>query len=119
MNIVWLQVSCPDSYRGKFTDQHFTETEIGEKYADEVRDVIRKVQSQGKQLSFYIAESMQSCGGQIIYPEGYLQKVFKYVDKLKLNIKKSNESVIFMPPSWKVRQGHLVIGSFVCPFVCP
>ena len=29
-------------------------------------------------------------------------------DKLKL----------FMPPAWKVRRGHLVIGSSVCPSVC-
>ena len=24
---------------------------------------------------------------------------------------------VFMPPAWKVRRGHLVIGSSVCPFV--
>ena len=30
--------------------------------------------------------------------------------------------LIFMPPAWKVRRGHLVIGSSICPvrpFVCP
>ena len=26
--------------------------------------------------------------------------------------------VLFMPPAWKVRRGHLVIGSSVCPSVC-
>ena len=26
---------------------------------------------------------------------------------------------IFMPPAWKVRRGHLVIGSSVCLSVCP
>ncbi|KAK3090547.1 hypothetical protein FSP39_012605 [Pinctada imbricata] len=72
-------VPCPDSYRGKYTTKDFTESQISQKYADEIGDVIKKVQAEGKQLSFYIAESMQSCGGQIIYPEGYLQKVAKYV----------------------------------------
>ena len=28
-------------------------------------------------------------------------------------------SWIFMPPAWKVRRGHLVIGSSVRLFVCP
>ena len=28
-------------------------------------------------------------------------------------------SIIFMPPAWKVRRGHLVIGSSVRPSVCP
>ena len=30
----------------------------------------------------------------------------------------SNVCAIFMPPAWKVRRGHLVIGSSVRPSVC-
>lgn len=72
-------VPCPDSYRGKYRDDKYSPTEIGQKYAEEVKDTISKIQQQGKQLCMYIAESMQSCGGQIIMPEGYLKQVYKYV----------------------------------------
>lgn len=72
-------VPCPDSYRGKYRDDKYSPTEIGKKYAEEVKDTISKIHQQGKQLCMYIAESMQSCGGQIIMPEGYLKRVYKYV----------------------------------------
>lgn len=72
-----LQVPCPDSYRGKYRDDKYSPTEIGKKYAEEVKDTISKIHQQGKQLCMYIAESMQSCGGQIIMPEGYLKQVYK------------------------------------------
>ncbi|XP_048760525.2 5-phosphohydroxy-L-lysine phospho-lyase-like [Ostrea edulis] len=72
-------VPCPDSYRGKYRDDQYSPTEVSQKYADEVKDVINRVQEQGKKVCFYIAESMQSCGGQIIMPEGYLKQVYKYV----------------------------------------
>lgn len=72
-------VPCPDSYRGKYRDDKYSPTEIGQKYAEEVKETISKIHQQGKQLCMYIAESMQSCGGQIIMPEGYLKQVYKYV----------------------------------------
>ncbi|XP_061166058.1 ethanolamine-phosphate phospho-lyase-like [Saccostrea echinata] len=72
-------VPCPDAYRGKYCDNQYSQTEVSQKYADEVKDVINKIHQQGKKVSFYIAESMQSCGGQIIMPEGYLKQVYKYV----------------------------------------
>lgn len=68
---------CPDTYRGKYTDLSHPEQDLGQLYADEVKNVINKMKSQDKNPSFFIAESMQSCGGQIIYPPGYLQKVYK------------------------------------------
>ncbi|KAJ8318760.1 hypothetical protein KUTeg_003851 [Tegillarca granosa] len=72
-------VPCPDTYRGKYTDISHPEQDLGQLYADEVKNAINKMKSQHKSPSFFIAESMQSCGGQIIYPPGYLQKVYKYV----------------------------------------
>ncbi|XP_060066596.1 ethanolamine-phosphate phospho-lyase-like [Ylistrum balloti] len=76
-HVHWL--SCPDVYRGKFRDCDYPGHDMGQVYANEVRDVIHKIQEDGKNVSFYIAESMQSCGGQIIPPQGYLKSVYKYV----------------------------------------
>ncbi|XP_021348667.1 alanine--glyoxylate aminotransferase 2-like isoform X2 [Mizuhopecten yessoensis] len=72
-------VSCPDVYRGKYRDRDYPGQDIGQLYANDVRDVIHKIKQDGKNVSFFIAESMQSCGGQIILPQGYLQSVYKYV----------------------------------------
>lgn len=33
----------------------------------------------GKRVAAFIAESLQSCGGQIIYPPGYLRRVYQHV----------------------------------------
>ncbi|XP_060575396.1 ethanolamine-phosphate phospho-lyase-like [Ruditapes philippinarum] len=48
-----------------------------EKYANEVGDICKVIQSRGKHVCAFIAESMQSCGGQIVFPPGYLQKVYR------------------------------------------
>lgn len=72
-----LQVSCPDVYRGTFRDCDHPGEDMGKLYADEVQHVIEQIQAKGDNLSMFIAESMQSCGGQIIPPDGYLQQVYK------------------------------------------
>lgn len=75
-------VPCPDTYRGKFRDCDYPPGEdLGEKYANEVDRIIKDIQDQGKGVCCFIAESMQSCGGQIIYPEGYLKRAFESVHK--------------------------------------
>ncbi|XP_069599967.1 ethanolamine-phosphate phospho-lyase [Ranitomeya imitator] len=68
----------PDTYRGKYREDH---PDPGTAYADEVKDVIKKAHQNNRQISAFIAESMQSCGGQIIPPTGYFQKVSEYVHK--------------------------------------
>lgn len=54
---------------------------MGDVYANEVKDIIKNVKNQGRGIAGYISESLQSCGGQIIYPKGYLQKVYDAVRK--------------------------------------
>ncbi len=44
-----------------------------------MKDIIEKMQSEGKKPSCFIAESLQSCGGQIIPPPNYLREVYKHV----------------------------------------
>lgn len=49
------------------------------KYANDVKDLIEKATSNNRRISAFICESLQSCGGQIVYPPGYLQNVYRYV----------------------------------------
>ncbi|ESO87161.1 hypothetical protein LOTGIDRAFT_210543 [Lottia gigantea] len=72
-------VACPDIYRGKYRDDEHPKEDLAKLYADDVKELIDVIHNHGDTVSGFIAESMQSCGGQIIYPDGYLQKVFKHV----------------------------------------
>nr|XP_061810846.1 ethanolamine-phosphate phospho-lyase-like [Nerophis lumbriciformis] len=66
----------PDVYRGKYKRDH---PDPAKAYADEVRDIIKRVQSNGRKIAAFIAESLQSCGGQVIPPAGYFQQVAEHV----------------------------------------
>ncbi|CAO2600062.1 Ethanolamine-phosphate phospho-lyase [Lemmus lemmus] len=66
----------PDTYRGKYREDH---EDAATAYADEVKKIIEDAQSRGRKIAAFIAESMQSCGGQIIPPAGYFQKVAEHV----------------------------------------
>ncbi|GFW27845.1 ethanolamine-phosphate phospho-lyase [Trichonephila clavipes] len=70
--------ALPCSYRGEFTKEEYGDA-VGQKYAENVQNVINKIQSKGRNLAAFYAESMVSCGGQVLLPEGYLAKVYKYV----------------------------------------
>lgn len=70
---------CPDVYRGKYTDCKYPNEDLGQKYADDVKDILESIAAKDRKVSCYIAESMQSCGGQIVYPPGYLEKIYSYV----------------------------------------
>lgn len=50
-------------------------------YAQEVTNIVENLKKNGKGLCGFIAESLQSCGGQIIPPEGYFEKVYETVRK--------------------------------------
>ncbi|KAM4707291.1 ethanolamine-phosphate phospho-lyase [Discoglossus pictus] len=68
----------PDIYRGKYREDH---PDPGAAYAEEVNKIIEDVHQNNRQIAAFIAESMQSCGGQIIPPAGYFQKVAEHVHK--------------------------------------
>ncbi|KAF4089307.1 hypothetical protein AMELA_G00064970 [Ameiurus melas] len=68
----------PDIYRGKYREDH---TDPATAYADEVKDIIEKAHATGHKIAAFIAESLQSCGGQVIPPVGYFQKVAQHVRK--------------------------------------
>ncbi|KAL1772247.1 ethanolamine-phosphate phosphoprotein-lyase isoform X1 [Sigmodon hispidus] len=69
---------APDTYRGKYREDH---EDAVTAYADEVKKIIEDAHSRGRKIAAFIAESMQSCGGQIIPPAGYFQKVAEHVHR--------------------------------------
>ena len=70
--------TAPDAYRGPHTGSLEDEA-VGEAYASEVSGIVERVAAGGQQVAAFIAESMLSCGGQIILPKGYLQGVYSAV----------------------------------------
>ncbi|CAO1377505.1 unnamed protein product [Diamesa serratosioi] len=70
---------CPDVYRGKYRDIDHPNCDMAELYAKDIEDIVNKVTGEGKGVAAFIAESLQSCGGQIIPPVGYFQKVYDIV----------------------------------------
>lgn len=74
-----MQAPVPDIYRGKYTypnDSKYEE-ELGNLYADEIGRICKEIKNKNGGVCAFIAESLQSCGGQIIPPEGYLRRVFQ------------------------------------------
>ena len=73
----WVHTApIPDDYRGLYKRQ---DAKAGEKYAQHVLDIIERLRTKGEGLAGYIAESLPSVGGQIVFPDGYLSAVYKCV----------------------------------------
>ncbi|XP_029382224.1 ethanolamine-phosphate phospho-lyase isoform X2 [Echeneis naucrates] len=68
----------PDVYRGKYRADY---SDPATAYANEVKAIIDTVHKKGGKIAAFIAESLQSCGGQVIPPVGYFQQVAKHVHK--------------------------------------
>jgi ethanolamine-phosphate phospho-lyase len=70
----WVHVvPLPDGYRGRHKGQG---REAGEAYAN---DLARVMGAAGEPVAAFMTESFQSCGGQIIPPQGYLEHAFRHV----------------------------------------
>lgn len=68
-------VPIPDLYRGKYQNSKTA----GKEYADHIKAAIEKVKSNGRNVAGFICESVLSCGGQIVLPEGYLKEAYAHV----------------------------------------
>ncbi|MFZ1806147.1 MAG: aminotransferase class III-fold pyridoxal phosphate-dependent enzyme [Cyclobacteriaceae bacterium] len=68
-------VPIPDTYRGIYRDK----VDAGKKYASHVKEAIEKVKANGKGIAGFICESVLSCGGQIVLPDGYLKEAYAHV----------------------------------------
>ena len=69
-------VPLPDSFRGKYQGN---KSETGILYAEHVKEAIAEIQSTGRNVAAFLAESIVSCGGQIDLPDNYLQLAYGYV----------------------------------------
>lgn len=69
-------VPLPDSFRGKY---HGSYAETGLQYASHVKEKIDEIKRTGRNLSAFIAESIVSCGGQIVLPDTYLKTAYAFV----------------------------------------
>jgi 4-aminobutyrate aminotransferase-like enzyme/Ser/Thr protein kinase RdoA (MazF antagonist) len=73
----WVQVvPMPDTWRGPFgpDDPH-----AGMKYAQAVREAVGKIRQAGRRPAAFLAESILSCGGQVLLPPGYLAEAYRHV----------------------------------------
>ena len=73
----WVHtVPIPDVFRGEFKA---TDPRAGEKYAAHVERAVARFATGSRGLAGYIAESLPSVGGQIVFPAGYLAAVYRHV----------------------------------------
>jgi len=73
----WVHVApLPDDYRGLYRRE---DQEAGGKYARHVDEILRRAHGEGRGVAAYIAETLPSVGGQIVFPPGYLQEVYRQV----------------------------------------
>jgi len=89
----WLLTVCgcsqapsPDVYRGQFTKDNYPGDDLGALYAEEVRALCKEAKKNGRTVAAFIAEGMQSCGGQVIPPANYFKNVYKYVKTKYINL---------------------------------
>ncbi len=72
----WVHVApIPDDYRGPYRRD---DPSAGEKYAQHVADILRKMAAEGRGPAAYIAETLPSVAGQIVFPPHYLAEVYKH-----------------------------------------
>jgi 4-aminobutyrate aminotransferase-like enzyme/Ser/Thr protein kinase RdoA (MazF antagonist)/murein DD-endopeptidase MepM/ murein hydrolase activator NlpD len=71
----WVhKVPTPDVYRGQHRGP-----DAGVAYGRELSPVIASITAGGAGLGGFIIESLMSCGGQIVPPEGYLEQAYELV----------------------------------------
>jgi 4-aminobutyrate aminotransferase-like enzyme/Ser/Thr protein kinase RdoA (MazF antagonist) len=73
----WVHVApIPDDYRGLYRRG---EPQVGEKYAAHVGQMLEQVRAKGGGIAAFIAETLPSVAGQIVFPANYLQEVYRRV----------------------------------------
>lgn len=69
-------VPIPDTYRGAF---RAGDPSAGLKYAQAVRAAVREILRSGRRPAAFLCESIVSCAGQVLLPEGYLAEAYRHV----------------------------------------
>ncbi|MFW9777327.1 MAG: aminotransferase class III-fold pyridoxal phosphate-dependent enzyme [Candidatus Heimdallarchaeota archaeon] len=70
------KVSMPDIFRGLY---RAGDPEASKKYATEVEQILVSLQGAGRGPAAFICESLPGVGGQIVFPKGYLEEVYKHI----------------------------------------
>jgi 4-aminobutyrate aminotransferase-like enzyme len=65
----------PDPYRGRFRSY---DLEHGRGYAASVATALEAATARGRGAAAFIAESISGCGGQVVFPEGYLAAAYEH-----------------------------------------
>jgi 4-aminobutyrate aminotransferase-like enzyme/Ser/Thr protein kinase RdoA (MazF antagonist) len=72
----WVHVApIPDDYRGMYRQG---EPELGPRYARHVVEIVERLRREERSATVFIAESMPSVAGQIVFPPGYLAEVYRH-----------------------------------------
>jgi 4-aminobutyrate aminotransferase-like enzyme/Ser/Thr protein kinase RdoA (MazF antagonist) len=71
-----IAVPTPDVYRGAYREN---DPASGAHYAAAVSDAVVEFERRGAQVGAFIAESLLSCAGQIVLPDGYLTDAYRRV----------------------------------------
>ena len=73
----WVHVApLADDYRGPYRRD---DRQAGAKYARHVEEILDRTRAEGRGVAAYIAETLPSVGGQIVFPQGYLAEVYRHV----------------------------------------
>jgi 4-aminobutyrate aminotransferase-like enzyme/Ser/Thr protein kinase RdoA (MazF antagonist) len=73
----WVHVApLPDVYRGGYREN---DPDPAGKYARHVADILNEARSSGHPMAAYLAETLPSVGGQIMFPPHYLEQVYQHV----------------------------------------
>ncbi len=73
----WVHVApLADDYRGPYRRD---DKQAGAKYARHVAEILSRTRAEGHGVAAYIAETLPSVGGQIVFPPNYLAEVYGHV----------------------------------------
>lgn len=73
----WVHVApIPDDYRGPYRRE---DPAVGPRYAKHVAEILQNAHAQGRSVAAYIAETLPSVAGQIVFPPGYLAETYKHI----------------------------------------
>src|SRR5712691_4659038 len=73
----WVHVApLADDYRGAYRRG---DRQAGAKYARHVAEILERTRAEGRSVAAYIAETLPSVGGQIVFPPDYLAEVYGHV----------------------------------------
>ncbi len=73
----WVHIApIADDYRGLYRRG---QADIAAKYARHVAEILEQVRSEERGVAAYIAETLPSVAGQVVFPPGYLAEVYRHM----------------------------------------